>query len=259
MDIRERRTKAYGIELRGETAERYTQARIAGRQGHGAALQAAVGAADGADELLEELATLAETLREERREPTRRERGRLRYIIGKTRALAEGIGGDDEALEVRGRLGFDPRAAAASSGADDRTLGDWLATETRALLESTGVGQYIVPDDYRPQVWDRLAASSVAFRAGFRVIETDSDTLRIPAVTADVTANWTAEGATITASDPTLAEVVATPRKLAAITEVTNELIERLQPRRIPDNHSSREPGMRSVRPLRWRRESPLA
>lgn len=47
---------------------------------------------------------------------------------------------------------------------------------------------------------------------------------RVPLVTADVAASWTAEGAEITASDATLDELDITPSKLAALSVISSEL-----------------------------------
>jgi len=107
----------------------------------------------------------------------------------------------------------------------DRTLGEWFAAETRGLLEGSGSGSFIVPEELLPRVWDRLAAESVGLASGFTVMATETDTLRIPRLTADAAAAWVAEGATISAADPTLNETVATPRKLAVLTQASNELI----------------------------------
>lgn len=102
-------------------------------------------------------------------------------------------------------------------------LGDLMV---KALAEGSGSGSgsYIVPTEFLGDVWDRLAEQSVGLRSGFTILDTVRDTLRIPRLTADLAAAWTAEAATITPSDPTLDEVVATPRKLAALTVFSNEL-----------------------------------
>ena len=60
---------------------------------------------------------------------------------------------------------------------------------------------------------------------------------RVPLVTADVSASWTAEGAEITASDATLDELDITPSKLAALLDHHSELA----------NDSHRRPRRRSV------------
>lgn len=56
------------------------------------------------------------------------------------------------------------------------------------------------------------------------VVPTNSHDFRVPIVSADPTAAWTAEGAEITASDPTITEVLVTPKKLAGLTVISNEL-----------------------------------
>lgn len=100
-----------------------------------------------------------------------------------------------------------------------------FGVELRALVESSGAGGVVVPDDYRPEVFDRLAAASVGLRAGFRVVRTTRDVLKVPRIDSDPTAAWTSEGATIAPSDPGYTELTATPRKLAALVQMSNELI----------------------------------
>jgi HK97 family phage major capsid protein len=103
----------------------------------------------------------------------------------------------------------------------DKRLGDLMV---KALAEGSGSGSYIVPTEFLGDVWDRLAEQSVGLRSGFSVLDTRRDTLHIPRLNADLAAAWTAETDTITPSDPTLDEVLATPRKLAALTIFSNEL-----------------------------------
>lgn len=106
-----------------------------------------------------------------------------------------------------------------------RTDGKLFGLEARALVENTGAGSYVVPEDYRPQFFDLLAAESVALRAGMPVITTNRDVVKVPRVLSDPTAAWTDEAGLITPSDPNYHEVEATPRKLAALTVVSNELL----------------------------------
>jgi HK97 family phage major capsid protein len=56
------------------------------------------------------------------------------------------------------------------------------------------------------------------------LVGTDAPTFRVPIVTNDVTAGWFAEGAEITEGQPATAELLITPRKLAALTVISNEL-----------------------------------
>jgi HK97 family phage major capsid protein len=55
-------------------------------------------------------------------------------------------------------------------------------------------------------------------------VQTGAHSLRVPRVTADPTAAWTAEGAEIAASDPTLDEIDIVPKKLAGLVVISNEL-----------------------------------
>lgn len=118
-------------------------------------------------------------------------------------------------------------------GSDTR-LGEWLLTQTRSLLTSTGSGQYVVPDLFWGAVWDRLAATSVGLASGFTVINVDDsqgNVVRIPRLTADAASGWVSEGAAITPTDPTLNELTATPQKLAILTQISNEAIRDSNPK----------------------------
>jgi HK97 family phage major capsid protein len=114
------------------------------------------------------------------------------------------------------RTAPDPRRPYAGRG-----LGEVLR---KALTEGSGSGSFVVPPEHAAFVFDRLASSSVGLRSGLRIIETRRDELHIPRLTADAAANWTAEATAITASDPTIDEVVARPRKLAGLVALSNEL-----------------------------------
>jgi len=103
--------------------------------------------------------------------------------------------------------------------------GTLFGIELRALAGGSGAGTVISPDQWGPGFYDLLAAQSVALRSGVRTIRTDRDAIHIPHVVADPAANWTAEGAPITSTDPNYEDIVATPRKLATLTAISNELI----------------------------------
>jgi HK97 family phage major capsid protein len=106
-----------------------------------------------------------------------------------------------------------------------RSYSRWMGAELRALVEGSGSGSYVVPDRYKNSIVDRLRAKSIGLQSGFTVLETDGDTLHVPKVTGDIAAAWTSEGNAITPADPTFAEDIAVPRKLAGLTIVSNELI----------------------------------
>jgi HK97 family phage major capsid protein len=101
----------------------------------------------------------------------------------------------------------------------------WLADQFKALVEGSGSGSFVAPPEFANRAWDRLAAKSVMLRSGATVITTERKELHLPRVTADVPADWVAEAGTITAGDPTISEVVFTPRKLAALTQSSHELL----------------------------------
>lgn len=73
-----------------------------------------------------------------------------------------------------------------------------------------------------------LAASVAALTC--RVARTGSHQYRIPRVTADPSAAWVSEGAEIPVSDLDADEMVVTPRKLAGLTVITNELAQDSSP-----------------------------
>jgi HK97 family phage major capsid protein len=56
------------------------------------------------------------------------------------------------------------------------------------------------------------------------VVTTSSHDFRIPIITSDVSAAWTAEGNEITPSDAGVTEITVTPKKLAALSIISNEL-----------------------------------
>ena len=62
------------------------------------------------------------------------------------------------------------------------------------------------------------------------IVPTGSATYRIPVLAADPTTQWVAEGDEITPADPTLAEVVVTPKKVAGLTIISRELAEDASP-----------------------------
>lgn len=99
-----------------------------------------------------------------------------------------------------------------------------------SLVGNANPGQVVSPPQFADFFFDRLAAASVVLQSGVRVIPTDSRELRVPRVLSDVAANWTAEAAEITVSDPNMDSVVAVPRKLAVLTFASNELFDDSNP-----------------------------
>jgi HK97 family phage major capsid protein len=74
-----------------------------------------------------------------------------------------------------------------------------------------------------------VEAASVAFRTS-TTVTTEAHTFRIPVVSADPTAAWTAEGAEIPVTDPTLTELVVTPTSVKGLVVISRELAEDSSP-----------------------------
>lgn len=92
----------------------------------------------------------------------------------------------------------------------------------------TGNGAAIfTPEEVADLLITPLTAAAVATQDNVTatVVATQSHVWRVPMVTDDPAADWIAEGAEIAPSDATLAELEVTPRKLAGLTIVTNELL----------------------------------
>ncbi|GAA1382942.1 hypothetical protein GCM10009613_11640 [Pseudonocardia kongjuensis] len=86
-----------------------------------------------------------------------------------------------------------------------------------------GMGGGILPDEFGALVERPVAEQSLAYLTS-TVVQTSRSRYHIPIVTEDAQAAWTAEGADIAQDEPSLAEIIVTPMKLAALTAVTNEM-----------------------------------
>jgi HK97 family phage major capsid protein len=90
-------------------------------------------------------------------------------------------------------------------------------------LTSTSGAAILTPDEVQALVIRPLIEQAVATQVS-TVLHTTTHATRIPVATADPTAGWVAEGAEIAATDATLAQVVITPKKLAGLSIISNEL-----------------------------------
>jgi HK97 family phage major capsid protein len=136
--------------------------------------------------------------------------------LGEERELQDRL--DDE----RDREVAEVRAAQVRSTETRPSMGEMLQ---RAVTEASGLGAATTPSEFATQAWDRLAAQAVFLQTGVRVVTTNRDSLVLPRITSDPTAAWTNEGSPITASDPGGDTVTAVPRKLAGLTQVSNETL----------------------------------
>lgn len=98
-----------------------------------------------------------------------------------------------------------------------------------SLFTSTNDVGGLLPDGYGALVVQPALAASI-FAQVATTVTTGSTNYRIPVVSADPTASWVAEGAEITATDPTLQELTVTPTKVAGLTVISRELADDSSP-----------------------------
>ena len=82
----------------------------------------------------------------------------------------------------------------------------------------------LAPEEVGPPIIQPLRLHIFALRVS-TVIESTRPSLRFPVVDTEAAASWVGEGDDITESDPDLDETTVTPTKLAALTQISNELI----------------------------------
>lgn len=90
-----------------------------------------------------------------------------------------------------------------------------------AVLNSNLAAAF-TPEDYGKLIDLVIAAKSVAFQAG-TVIQTANESIRFPKWTADPAVGWYAENSQISLTDPSTDELVITPKKVAGLTQISNE------------------------------------
>lgn len=78
------------------------------------------------------------------------------------------------------------------------------------------------PEDYGQLIDLVIAEKSIAFQAATK-ITTSSTEIRFPMLTADPAVGWYAENTQISLTDPTNTELVVTPKKVAGLTQISNE------------------------------------
>lgn len=78
------------------------------------------------------------------------------------------------------------------------------------------------PEDYGKAIDLVIAEKSIAFQAG-TTITTGSESIRFPTLIADPATGWYAENSQIGLTDPTTSEIVVTPKKVAGLTQISNE------------------------------------
>lgn len=91
-------------------------------------------------------------------------------------------------------------------------------------LTTVNGSSILKPEQINDLIVTPLTQESVAFQVS-TVARTDANQYRVPRVVGDPTTGWTPEGTEITPDDVDLDEILVTPRKVAGLTILSNELI----------------------------------
>jgi HK97 family phage major capsid protein/HK97 family phage prohead protease len=129
-----------------------------------------------------------------------------------------------------GGLRVEDRTAVTEEPSMEQRIEDALHSvrkgESRALTTAISIS----PGELSTTLFDRLRAASVVLSTGIATLSTESDSVVYPTLTADVVADAYAEAAPVSATDPTFSTVTATPRKLAALVQTSNEALDDSDP-----------------------------
>jgi HK97 family phage major capsid protein len=144
----------------------------------------------------------------------------------RTTATSTGFAADSG--HSRTGLHVEDRAGSANNATIEHRVSDALRSvrkgEARSLTTSSA--SPIAPPELSTFLFQKLRASSVVLASGVRTIATDRESITWPKLSADVSPTWYGEGDTITPGDPSFVSLTATPRKLAHIVQLSNEVVE---------------------------------
>jgi HK97 family phage major capsid protein len=88
-----------------------------------------------------------------------------------------------------------------------------------------GFGHGITPEQWQAFVLENLTAQSVVLASGATRVDTPYRVVHVPRIKTSGSAAWFSELETLNVGDPTGDELVLTPRKCAAITTLSDEVI----------------------------------
>lgn len=97
-------------------------------------------------------------------------------------------------------------------------------------LPPGGLGGAVTPEEWSQYVLTHLSAQSVVLASGATRIDTALRAVHVPRVLTDGTAAWFAELEEITEAGPTGDELVLTPRKVATLVSLSNEVVDDSSP-----------------------------
>ena len=93
-----------------------------------------------------------------------------------------------------------------------------------------GFGSAITPEAWQTYILQHLSAASVVLASGATRIDTAQRVVHVPRVTADGSAAFYNELEEIGAGDPTGDELLLSPKKCAALTRLSNEVVDDSSP-----------------------------
>jgi len=151
---------------------------------------------------------------------------RLEDLETRTRAR-KWLGGDNGGDDMRFSLFKAIRGIVLNDWAEATHERDVIYSHRRDLTTTPDSGGgYLVPSQEIPELIEMLQAQTVVVQAGSTVLQNlKSSPVTIPKQTAGATAYWVSEGSAITASDLTFGQVSLTPKKVAALVKLSNELL----------------------------------
>lgn len=98
------------------------------------------------------------------------------------------------------------------------------SVNAKALSEGTdSAGGYLVPEEFANRILEKQR-DIPSVRSLSTVINMNTDKMNVPSEGTDMTFAWTAENATISASDPSFGEVELTPNVLAGLVKLSRQL-----------------------------------
>lgn len=134
------------------------------------------------------------------------------------------LGGVAKMIGIGGGNIYNARQAAKDAYGDEHPV-------TKALVTSTGsAGGFMVPPDVMNEVIPLLRAQAVVRAAGPRNIPMPRGTMTLPGQASAATASYGKESKSISKSQQSLNQIVATYKKLTALVPVSNDMMRYADP-----------------------------
>jgi HK97 family phage major capsid protein len=165
--------------------------------------------------------------------PNQKEKTAMDESSTNEQEVEDAVVDDDAETETRsngGGLRVEDRAGDGGASSEERVmheLGEALRQVEKGEMRALTGSISLAPTAVAATLFDRLRARAIMFRAGIRVLDMpNADSVVYPSITADVAPIFYSEGGTITPGDPTFSSITATPRKLAHLIQVSNEVLD---------------------------------